>query len=210
MREVLEKSQHIYEDLEFNYTGLCRRTTLSFASSRDSIDFRQYPKIFYGEFGLVRCLESIFSVLSPEAFSSLSFISKKLDEEIAFGSSSSPKKYEALVLKLLYMVKNDKKLVQYQKIIDQFVLISQKSPELLPGHLVFYCLDKIFELSPVNVQILTSLEGKLGSIARDVVASKSCQAKESDDCFHQTETLRYSSLRSYSESTPTSFTKSRI
>lgn len=210
MREVLQKSPHIYEDPEFNYTGLCRRTTLSFAYSRDTVDFRQYPKIFYGEFGLIRCLESIFCVFPPEAFSSLNFISKKLDEEIALGSSSSPRKYEALVLKLLYMVKNDKKLEQYQKIIDQFILISQKSPELLPGHLVFYCLDKIFEFSPVNVQILTSLEGKLGNIARDVVASKSSQAKDPDDCFDKTETIRYSSLRSYSESTTIGFTKPRI
>jgi hypothetical protein len=195
LQEVFNDFRFISEDSEFYYTGLARRNTLSFATSRETIDFRQFPRIFYGKFGLIRTLSALISGISTEDFSQLTFIKKSLEEEI-----STVKKNEISLLKLLYSLKNDRKFQDFQKIIEQFIILNQKNPEMLPAHLVFFYLDKVFEENPVHVQMLVSVEGKLGRIAKDVVTSKTSSRKESDDMYDKNEILKsYKSLRSTSE-----------
>ena len=195
LKTVLADFKYIYEEPDFFATGMVRRNTLSFISSRDTIDFRLFPKIFYGKFGLIRCLSTIFPVISPESFKKLSFIKQKLETELVNG-----KKSEIYLLRLLYTMKDSKNLRNINGIIDQFILMNQKCPELLPAHLVFFYLEKIFESDPVHVQMLVSVEGKLGKIAKDVVLSLSAPRKDSDELFDKSDLLKsYKSLRSTSE-----------
>lgn len=213
LNTILQEKTQFYEDPELVNLPLTRRYSFTYASnySKESTDFRNYQSTFYGKYGIIRTLNGIFSLGSQEIFSKLSTIFEKISSEVTLNSSLSPKKYEPLLLKLLYSIKNDPNLNDFQEIIDQMSFMNKKCPEFLSAHVAFFVLNNIFEKNPKVIELLSSIAGKLGKIARDVTKNQEIQRQNSGNLQSQDDYVENTTyLRTMSMYTENDLTKERI
>ena len=199
--ETIKDSRDFFEEPELKHLNANRRHSFT-VNYRETLDIKYVPCCFYGKFGIIRCLSTIFAVQAPELFTKLGFIFSKFPTELNL-QSASPKKYEPVIVKLFYSLKSDETMQNYQEIIDQMTFINQKCPEFLPEHLVFYCLNKIFETDSRAIELLTAAGGKLGNIARDVAKMQLFQRQSSGDVYSQDDlTMTSRIFRTYSVNDP--------
>lgn len=165
--EVLGQNMFAYEENEYNSEGLLRRNSFTAGGPHDSqIDFKLMQNTFYGKFGIIRCIGTIFALGTPEIFSQISKINSKLSEEIRLQTAKTPKKYEPMLLKLLYLIRQNDLLENYQELLNLLFFINNKCPELLPGHIAVFLLTKISKIDPDSMKIFSTTSGVLSKIAK--------------------------------------------
>ena len=170
LSEILSQNKSFYEEAEFINGIINRRNSFTLTNIRDTKDFEQklHQNTFYGTYGIIRCLGTIFYMKSPEVFNCISFIRAQIYEEIA----NNPKKYELILLKLLYLLKQNENSINYYEILELLCIINKKYPSILPGQISVYTLDKILKTDLRAIQFITKNDGKLGEIARELIKIK--------------------------------------
>jgi DENN (AEX-3) domain len=146
-------------------TGLQRKQSFTMTQA----DIISYKNLFYGKYGIIRCLGTIFSIENPQIYpiasSSLQIISNELDLQ----TSNNSIKNELVQLKLFYLLKYDKIKGNKTEILRLLEFIDKKIPKILPCDIAVLVLSKIFKKDIKTVEKLSISKGKLGTIALELI-----------------------------------------
>ena len=196
--EMLSQHKTFYEESSYMGSNYLRRNSFTLRPQAFS-EYRGVQNTFYGCFGIIRCISTIFSLGNPLIFSKLTYVHTRLSEEILLQAAVRPKKYEAIVVKLLYLVKQDEEFSNYQALLNLLFFINNKCPEMLPKHIAVFILNRISKIDPESINRISSNDGILGEIAKAIDKTQtditSVEKSYSKDDFSRTiRRLRTSSM----------------
>ena len=198
LNELLSQNKNFYENSDYSELTYSRRSSFTLNPQGFS-EFRRAQNTFYGCFGIIRCISTIFSLGNSLIFSKLSCLHARLSEEILLQASVRPKKFEAMVIKLLYLLKQDETLSNYQELLNLLFFINRKCPEILPKHIAVFILNRISKIDPDSINTISSNDGILGEIAKvldktqkDITNLEKCYSK--DDLLRTFRRFRTSSM----------------
>ena len=139
----------------------------------------QLHVLYYGKFGIIRLSTLLLSRLSPQSFLQTSEVKDDIFTKINSQISDKDGPWEPLMLKLCYLVKDDKNIWNLREIASVLKKISYFKCSSIPLQMIAGILEVVLNALPDECYNFCKLEGIVGSLSKMLMKKMMSPASKS-------------------------------